>query len=87
MSHTIGIDIGTTGIKVGLLDLATFRLDSLASSEIGDTLELQSGKLWLQIKRTLKEALGRFDKESVLAIGVGGQMHGTVFYNRQGQKK
>jgi xylulokinase len=82
----MGVDIGTSGIKVGLLNLATLRLEHLVANELESSLELRSENLWLQAKHTIKEAVNLLgNKETVLGMGVAGQMHGAVLYDQQDQ--
>ena len=88
MPHTLGIDLGTSSIKVGLLNLTTLRLDSLASRELPGGPEVPAADLWLQTRRTIQVALdmlGGREREALLAIGVSGQMHGAVLYDEMEQ--
>jgi xylulokinase len=86
MPHAIGIDLGTSGIKVGMLNLATLRLDSLASSELEGGPEVLAADLWQRTKHTLTAALDMLGgKGTVVALGVSGQMHGAVLYDEKGR--
>ncbi|MCC6508281.1 MAG: xylulokinase [Pirellulaceae bacterium] len=92
MSHYIGIDIGTSGTKSLLIDSQGNILAEASSS-----YEVQSPKplwteqhpdLWWQATvKTVRSVVkqGRIKPASVKAIGLSGQMHGSVFLDKKGQ--
>lgn len=85
MKYTMGIDIGTTAIKVGLLNLTTLTLEGLVSTSLSSPLDLPSDLLWEQTKLTIAKAVQHLGSNgTIAAIGVSGQMHGAVLYDHQG---
>jgi len=85
VEYTLGIDIGTSSVKAGILDLSTFKLHFLASREYDSSAEQESGVIWNQTLKTLKETVGQLkETDSIRAIGLSGQMHGTVLYDSKG---
>jgi xylulokinase len=84
--YVIGVDIGTTAIKVGAFDLSELHLKSLASKQMGDSLSIPSEELWRQTKDAIREAISAFgNRTEIVAIGVAGQMHGAVLYDASGK--
>jgi xylulokinase len=82
----IGIDVGTTGLKTVVID-ATGRLVGEAGARY-ETLRPQTGwteqrpEWWWEACRAALSAMraeGKLRPEAVAAIGLTGQMHGSVF--------
>lgn len=86
MPYAMGVDIGTSSIKVGMLNLTSLHLEHLASNTLPGDSEIAADFLWLQTWQTIKAAVEMLDgKETVTAIGIAGQMHGAVLYDEKGQ--
>ena len=83
MAYFIGIDLGTSAVKLLLVDEeGTVR--NTVSKEYPlyfphpGWSEQHPADWWDAVKRGLKELLAGFDASLVAAIGCGGQMHGLV---------
>jgi sugar (pentulose or hexulose) kinase len=78
--HTIGLDVGTTAVKAGLL-AEDGRMVAVAGEEYSlrhpapDRAELDAGTYWTAAVSAIRRALadGRVDPASVTAIGVSSQ--------------
>src|SRR3954471_24057215 len=92
----LGIDIGTSSIKVSVVDAATQQ--SIASAQYPDEeaaiISLQSGwaeqspDLWWQyVKQAIQRAnsSGKYNPKDIAAIGIAYQMHGLVLVNKEQQ--
>lgn len=93
----LGIDIGTSSIKVSVVDAHTGR--SVASGrfpehEENDIIVLETGwaeqspgMWWEQTQEAIRSAVatGRFDPKDISAIGIAYQMHGLVIVDEQGE--
>ncbi|HZJ60707.1 MAG TPA: FGGY family carbohydrate kinase [Chitinophagaceae bacterium] len=90
----LGIDLGTSSIKVSVLDAETQQ--SLASAQYPEEettiTSLQTGwaeqspeTWWQNIKEAIKKvnATRLFDPKNIAAIGIAYQMHGLVLVNKQ----
>ena len=90
----LGIDLGTSSIKVSVVDAHTQQ--SIASAQYPEAettiTSLQTGwaeqspeTWWQNIKGAIKKvnATGKFDPKNIAAIGIGYQMHGLVLVNKQ----
>ena len=81
--HYIGIDLGTSAVKLLLVDDKGKIVDSvsreypLSFPETGWS-EQSPEDWWRAIREGLKELLKKIDPSDVKAIGCGGQMHGLV---------
>ena len=77
--YCLGIDIGTSNVKVGMLDLSTFGLEFNSSEPYDSSPEQGSGEIWEKTLKALKSSIRMFkDQGYVVAVGLSGQMHGTV---------
>jgi xylulokinase len=83
--YTLGIDMGTSGVKVGVLNLGNFRLIALALKEYDNSAQQQSTILWESTAAAIREATAGIDERAIQAISFSGQMHGTVIYDAQGE--
>ena len=82
----LGIDLGTSGVKVGVLDLSTRRLGRVAYRVYDNTPEQDPDVLFERTLEALQESVRTLpDKEKIRAIGLTGQMHGAVLYDRAGE--
>jgi len=90
----LGIDLGTSSIKVSVVDVETQQ--SIASAQYPEEettiTSLQTGwaeqspeTWWQNIKEAIKKvnATRRFDPKNIAAIGIAYQMHGLVLVNKQ----
>ncbi|MEO9590330.1 xylulokinase [Rhodopirellula bahusiensis] len=89
MAHYLGIDIGTSGTKTLLID-ETGHVVAEANAEYpmeqpkpGWTQQ-DPEHWWAATKKTVKAVMKKsgVDKTDVKAIGLSGQMHGSVFLDR-----
>ncbi len=91
----LGIDLGTSSIKVSVVDAATQQ--TLASAQYPDNERAiiaqqagwaeQSPDVWWQdVKEAIKKlnSLGRYNTIDIGAIGISYQMHGLVMLNNEG---
>jgi xylulokinase len=84
--YTLGIDLGTSGVKAGLLNLSTLKLEFDALREYDDSPEQDPEILWGQTIAAVKESVSLLGgRGRVRSIGLSGQMHGAVLYNAGGQ--
>ncbi len=91
----LGIDLGTSSVKVSVVDGATHQ--TLASAQYPDRereiISLQPGwaeqapeRWWEDVKEAIKKvnASGRYNKGDIGAIGISYQMHGLVLLDKEG---
>src|SRR5436190_766630 len=90
----LGIDLGTSSIKVSVVDAETQKWIASVQypeQEVGIT-SLQTGwaeqspeTWWEHIKQAIKKlnAGNKFDPKEIAAIGIGYQMHGLVLVDKQ----
>jgi xylulokinase len=84
--YILGIDLGTSGVKAGLLNLDTLQLECVTVRSYPDESEQDSKILWGKTVDAVREALDQLgERGSVKAIGLSGQMHGAVLYDGNGQ--
>jgi xylulokinase len=90
----LGIDLGTSSIKVSVVDSATGNLVSSASypETESEIIALQAGwaeqspNLWWQnVQQAIKNcnAKGKYNSKDIAAVGIAYQMHGLVITNQQ----
>src|SRR5689334_2476724 len=90
----LGIDLGTSSIKVSVVDADTQQ--SIASAQYPDEetaiTSLQTGwaeqspeTWWQNIKGAIKKvnAIGKFDPKNIVAIGIAYQIHGLVLVDQE----
>ncbi len=83
--YSLGIDTGTSSIKVGLLNLSTLKLEDCIEKNYENSSEQRSVIIWNQTLEAIKESVSRLkDINDIKAIGLSGQMHGTVLYDKNG---
>lgn len=83
MEYYIGIDLGTSSVKLLLVDnegkiLNTATKEYPVNYPHSGWSEQNAEDWWSAVCEALSELLGGFDGRSVKAIGVAGQMHGLV---------
>jgi xylulokinase len=90
----LGIDLGTSSIKVSVVDAETQQSIASAQHPEEETTITslhtgwaeQSPETWWQnIKEAIKKvnATGKFDPQNIAAIGIAYQMHGLVLVDKQ----
>ncbi len=92
MALYIGVDIGTSGTK-SLIMNEQGEILAESSSEYPVLMpkplwtEQDPEEWWQAVKKTIKAVVkaSKAKKSDVKAIGLSGQMHGSVFLNRQGK--
>jgi xylulokinase len=91
MAYYIGVDIGTSGTKSLLMDEAgTIVAEALAEYGLSMPKPLWTEQdpedWWQAVKKTVKSVVktSKVKKVDIKAIGLSGQMHGSVFLNRKG---
>src|ERR1700744_4888133 len=90
----LGIDLGTSSVKVAVVDAATHRV--LASAQYPDTeapiiarqpgwAEQSPDTWWAQVKVAIGRlhASGAYDPADITAIGIAYQMHGLVLVDKK----
>ncbi|XZE19286.1 xylulokinase [Pirellulaceae bacterium SH449] len=92
MAYYIGIDIGTSGTKSLLIDGAgNILAESAAEYPVHMPKPLWTEQdpedWWTAVKKTVKAVVkaAKVKKNEVKAIGLSGQMHGSVFLNKKGK--
>lgn len=84
----IGIDIGTTAVKLTVVDqkmkaIADLQYDYHYSTPKTNFKEIEP-EVWLEIvMKGLKELFKQFSVETIVSIGITGQMHTTVFVDER----
>ncbi len=92
----LGIDAGTSSIKVSVIDAATQK--TIASAQYpeieSEIISLQTGwaeqspeQWWSDVQAAIKKsnASGKYDPKDIGAIGIAYQMHGLVLIDKQGK--
>ena len=83
MKYYIGIDLGTSSVKLLLVD-SEGKIQNTVTKEYpvfyphSGWSEQNPDDWWIAIRKGLPELLKGIDGESVMGIGVAGQMHGLV---------
>ena len=84
--YALGIDLGTSGVKSGLLNLSTMELEFVSIREYDDSPEQSPEVLWTQMIEAVKESVSKLGRRGQVGmIGLSGQMHGAVLYDSNGQ--
>ncbi len=92
MSHYLGIDVGTSGTKTLLIDasgkvLAEANADYPLHQPKPGWTEQSPDDWWNAVVKTVRQVVATADLKptDVKAIGLSGQMHGSVFLDKQNQ--
>lgn len=86
MEYILGIDLGTSGVKAGLVNLATLKLEYVSVRSYADDAEQDPEILWGKTVEVTREAVYLLGgRGTVRAIGLSGQMHGAVLYDAVGK--
>ena len=94
--YTLGFDIGSSSIKVALLNLESGKVEAAAFSpknEMSITAiragwaEQDPAMWWENLKKATNEVLASVPhaRDQIIAIGISYQMHGLVVVDKQGQ--
>lgn len=93
--HLLGIDLGSSSVKVALVDASTGRRLDSAQSPTDRELAMHAPQVgwaeqdprtwWEHTERAVSSLAGRRDLRDVGAIGIGYQMHGLVLLDAAGQ--
>lgn len=84
--YILGIDLGTSSVKVGLLNLHTGALDAFHACQYDGYSEYDSTALWERTQEAIYEVSTKTgNNTNVAAIGISGQMHGVVLYDSYGK--
>lgn len=84
MSYLLGIDLGTSSVKVALVDVDTLQAIADADAEYpiqhpqAHYAEQDPDAWWRATVKATREVLATVDTPEILAIGLSGQMHGFV---------
>ena len=89
MSLLIGVDLGTTGLKVVAVDLHGNNLASAESSYFYDVplpgyAEQDPEVWWKAAVQAVRIVAGQINKDEIKGISFSGQMHGLVSLDRNG---
>lgn len=90
MAHLLGIDLGTSSVKV-LLTTATGQIIGQGSAEYPihhpspDRAEQNPQDWWQATVTAVRQAVANRPADTIAAIGLSGQMHGTVLLDKSGQ--
>ncbi|MFS0489056.1 xylulokinase [Leadbetterella byssophila] len=94
--YLLGIDLGTSSIKVSVIEAATQRIVSsaqypeveaeISSPQVG-WAEQNPETWWKNTKNAIKKSQekGNYDPKGIQAIGIAYQMHGLVVLDAQGE--
>lgn len=90
MAYLLGIDLGTSSVKVVVTHSSGAAAAVASASYPIDTpqpghAEQNPESWWLATVDAVRQALAQAGLSSVSAIGLAGQMHGTVLVSRQGE--
>lgn len=89
--YVLGIDLGTTNSKALIMELKTGRVagigqngyDYIAGTEAEQDRDLVLGAVTQAVREAIAES--HVEPNLIEAVGLSGQMHGTVLYDRAGE--
>ncbi len=86
--YVLGIDLGTSSVKALILELETGCVAAIAQRGYGyikgTEAEQDSGFVWEMVLQSIQEAVAQAARP-IEAIGLSGQMHGTVLYDHKAE--
>ena len=89
--HVLGIDLGTNSVKSLIMELETGLIAGIGQRGYGyiEGTEAEQDRefVWNMTTQSVREAISDsgIDTELIKAVGLSGQMHGTVLYDRAGE--
>jgi xylulokinase len=84
IQYTLGVDMGTSGVKAALLALDTCKLGHVATRSYDNAPHQSSEMLWEATAAAIRAAVVGMEPPAIGSSSISGQMHGTVIYNRKG---
>ena len=85
--YVLGIDLGTNSVKSLIVELETGRIAGLGQRGYGyiEGIEAEQDRalVWNMVIQSVREAVT--DASLIKAVGLSGQMHGTVLYDQTGE--
>ena len=85
MAYALGIDIGTQSTKTGLLEIETGDLKYISNRSYSSGAVQSPDEIWNACLDAVAETVAKCkDAGNILAVGLSGQMHGTVMYDKNG---
>ncbi|MBD3184722.1 hypothetical protein GF312_20745 [Candidatus Poribacteria bacterium] len=94
--YTLGVDLGTNSVKCLVLNLESGEPTGLSQNEYGYTLvdgylEQRPEDVWNEVVNCIKKSLTKVKEEDISvsqirAVGLSGQMHGSIMYNSAGHE-
>jgi len=91
MQYILGIDLGTSSMKVALLEADTLSIVAVADAEYPihhpqpNYAEQHPDEWWQATVQATRQTLQNISQPDVIAIGLSGQMHGFVCLSKQGE--
>jgi xylulokinase len=91
MSYLLGIDVGTSSLKTALFDAESAQVVAVAAEEYPveqpapNMAEQSPERWWRAVLNTAQRVLQGVDRSRVRAIGLTGQMHGTLLLDAAAQ--
>src|SRR4051812_15166167 len=87
MANLLGIDLGTSSVKAVVVDeagrvLGTGSREVAINSPQPGWAEQDPAEWWTAARTTIRAALARAGTKEIDAIGLSGQMHGTVLLDK-----
>ena len=91
--YVLGIDLGTNSVKVLVVELKTGHIAGIGQrgygciEGTGTESEQDRSLVWEMVVQAIREAIGSsdIDASTIKAVGLSGQMHGTVMYDHAGE--
>ncbi|MEW6203462.1 MAG: FGGY family carbohydrate kinase [bacterium] len=83
MAIILGIDIGTQSVKTGIFGVNTGDLLHISNRSYQSGAFQSPDEIWNAALDAVSETIAKCkDAKNILAIGLSGQMHGTVIYDK-----
>jgi xylulokinase len=83
--YIMGIDIGTSNVKAGLFNINDLRIDCMLTIPYNEHLRENCLEIWNKTKEVITKLSDNINDSSLIAaVGLSGQMHSTVFYDKAG---
>lgn len=67
-NYSLGIDVGTSGVKAGILNLAELQLEHIAQRGYDSSATQDAGTIWNQTIEAVKESVGNFARQSKVLL-------------------